>query len=142
MSKRITTLFFGFFFCLIGISAQGNAVYKFKGKIGGKYAIIMELNATASSAWGSYYYVSQGPKKKLELSGEPDFDEQSDTQWILQEEVDGHFNGMFVLNWDRFSEYSRDGAMHITGTYINVKKQKFSIKLDAYDAYHYHGGRD
>lgn len=122
--------------------AQGNAVYKFKGKIGGKYAIVMELNATASWAGGSYYYVSQGSKKKLEVSGEPDYDNPEGARWILKEEVNGRYNGVFFLKWDRFSEYSRDGAMHITGTYINVKKQQFSVKLDAYDAYHYHGGRE
>ena len=104
--KRTLVLFAIIFLCVNGVVAQGNAVFRFKGKIGGQFPIVMELSATASSAWGSYYYVSQGPKKKLDLNGEVDLDSESDTRWIIKEEVNGKFNGVFYLNWDRLSSYS------------------------------------
>jgi hypothetical protein len=94
----------------------------------------MELNATAGSAWGNYYYVSQGPKKKLNLNGEIDLDSESDSRWIFKEEVNGKYNGVFILNWDRLNSYSANGYKTITGIYINVKKQQFSVDLKCYKA--------
>ena len=114
-------------------------MFWFKGKIG-KYPIVMELNATAGSAWGDYYYVSQGSNNKLQLSGGPDFDDDSGLKWVLEETVDGKFNGFFVLRWDRFSEYSKNGYTRITGTYVNVKNKKYNVDLKCYKSDHYYGG--
>ena len=129
MKKRIIVILFALFACVVGIFAQGSSVFKFKGEIGGQYPIVMELSATASSAVGSYYYVSQGAKKKLYLSGEVDLDSESDIRWIVKEEVNGKYNGVFILNWDRCNFYSPSGYKTITGLYINVKKQQFSVEL-------------
>lgn len=82
MKKKLFALAFLALAFTVGVSAQGNAVFKFKGKIGGQFPIVMELSATAGSAWGSYYYVSQGPKKKLDLDGEIDLDNESGTRWV------------------------------------------------------------
>jgi hypothetical protein len=123
---------------VLSASAQGNAVFRFKGKIG-NYPIVMELNATATSAWGDYYYVSQGPKNKLQLNGNRDFDDDTELKWVLEETVDDELNGYFFLRWDRLSEYSKDGSMRITGTYINVKNKKYNVELKCDKADHYHG---
>lgn len=140
MNKRLVTLSCVLLLWVACAFSQGNGIFKFKGKIGGQFPIVMELSATASSAWGSYYYVSQGPKKKLDLSGEVDLNSESDIRWIIKEEVNGKFNGVFILDWDRLSSYSTGGYKTITGLYINVKKQQFSVDLKCYKADHYYGG--
>ncbi len=134
MLKRIIILITVLSFSVLSSFAQGNATFYFKGKIGGQFPIVMELNATAGSAWGNYYYVSQGPKKKLNLNGEIDLDSESDSRWIFKEEVNGKYNGVFILNWDRLNSYSANGYKTITGIYINVKKQQFSVDLKCYKA--------
>ena len=65
---------------ILDVSAQGNAVYKFKGKLGEKFSIMMELCASDISAWGEYYYTRQGASKKLVLDGEQDVNEGSGTR--------------------------------------------------------------
>ncbi|MBR3455029.1 MAG: hypothetical protein IKH26_06880 [Bacteroidaceae bacterium] len=132
-------LFFVLSWAVLSVSAQGNGVFRFKGKIG-NYPIVMELNATAASAWGDYYYVSQGSKNKLQLNGDRDLSDESGLKWVLEETVDDKLNGYFFLRWDRLSEYSKDGSMRITGTYINVKNKKYTVELKCDKADHYHGG--
>ena len=112
------------FMAILGVSAQGNAVYKFKGKLGEKFPIMMELCASDISAWGEYYYTSQGASKKLVLDGEPDVNEGSGTRWTLKETVNGIYNGVFMLVWDRRGNYAKNGHLLITGTYFNAKNQQ------------------
>lgn len=123
---------------ILDVSAQGNAVYKFKGKLGEKYPIMMELCATENSAWGEYYYTSQGASKKLFLEGGPDSNESSGTLWMLKETVNNQLNGVFILVWDRRSNYAKNGHLLLTGTYFNAKHQQFSVVLKCYeDGYYY-----
>ncbi len=126
------------FLMILGVSAQGNAVYKFKGKLGEKFPIMMELCSSGVTAWGDYYYTSQGASKKLVLNGESDFNEGTGIMWTLKETVNGQFNGVFMLVWDRRDEYAKNGHLLITGTYFNAKHQQFSVLLKCYeDGYYY-----
>lgn len=123
---------------ILDVSAQGNAVYKFKGKLGEKFPIMMELCSSGVTAWGDYYYTSQGASKKLVLNGESDFNEGTGIRWTLKETVNGQFNGVFMLVWDRRDEYAKNGHLLITGTYFNAKHQQFSVLLKCYeDGYYY-----
>lgn len=126
------------FIAILKVSAQGNAVYKFKGKLGEKFPIMMELCSSGVTAWGDYYYTSQGASKKLVLNGESDFNEGTGIRWTLKETVNGQFNGVFMLVWDRRDEYAKNGHLLITGTYFNAKNQQFSVVLKCYeDGYYY-----
>ena len=126
------------FMSILTLSAQGNAVYKFKGKLGEKFPIMMELCSSGVTAWGDYYYTSQGASKKLVLDGESDFNEGTGIRWTLKETVNGQFNGVFMLVWDRRDEYAKNGHLLITGTYFNAKHQQFSVLLKCYeDGYYY-----
>lgn len=126
------------FMSILTLSAQGNAVYKFKGKLGEKFPIMMELCSSGVTAWGDYYYTSQGASKKLVLNGESDFNEGTGIRWTLKETVNGQFNGVFMLVWDRRDEYAKNGHLLITGTYFNAKHQQFSVLLKCYeDGYYY-----
>lgn len=123
---------------ILDVSAQGNAVYKFKGKLGEKFPIMMELCSSGVTAWGDYYYTSQGASKKLVLNGESDFNEGTGIMWTLKETVNGQFNGVFMLVWDRRDDYAKNGHLLITGTYFNAKHQQFSVLLKCYeDGYYY-----
>jgi hypothetical protein len=123
---------------ILDVSAQGNAVYKFKGKLGEKFPIVMELCSSGVTAWGDYYYTSQGASKKLVLNGESDFNEGTGIMWTLKETVNGQFNGVFMLVWDRRDDYAKNGHLLITGTYFNAKHQQFSVLLKCYeDGYYY-----
>lgn len=138
MAKRSICVTVFLFVAILGISAQGNSVYYFKGKLGEKFPIMMELCATENSAWGEYYYTSQGASKKLFLEGGPDANESSGTIWMLKETVNGQFNGVFMLVWDRRSNYAKNGHLLLTGTYFNVKNLQFSVVLKCYeDGYYY-----
>lgn len=126
------------FMSILTLSAQGNAVYKFKGKLGEKFPIMMELCSSGVTAWGDYYYTSQGASKKLVLNGESDFNEGTGIRWTLKETVNGQFNGVFMLVWDRRDDYAKNGHLLITGTYFNAKHQQFSVLLKCYeDGYYY-----
>ena len=126
------------FMAVLTVSAQGNAVYKFKGKLGEKFPIMMELCSSGVTAWGDYYYTSQGASKKLVLNGESDFNEGTGIMWTLKETVNGQFNGVFMLVWDRRDDYAKNGHLLITGTYFNAKHQQFSVLLKCYeDGYYY-----
>ena len=137
MKKVLLSLLILMFSCL-QMSAQGNAVYKFKGKLGEKFPIMMELCASDISAWGEYFYISQGASKKLKLDGEPDVNEETGTRWMLKETVNSKLNGVFMLVWDRRGNYAKNGHLLITGTYFNAKNQQFSVVLKCYeDGYYY-----
>ena len=106
------------------IVANADSGFVFKGKIG-NYPIVMTIWATASSATGTYYYVSQGKDNEIELSGNIELGTDSDI-WIITEEISGFFNGFFRVHWDRFTE---EGQKQMTGEYINIKGKHFPVKL-------------
>ena len=116
------TLFLLFYFTATIVCADSGFV--FKGKIG-NYPIVMTIWATASSATGTYYYVSQGKDNEIELSGNIELGTDSDI-WIITEEISGFFNGFFRVHWDRFTE---EGQKLMTGDYINIKGKHFPVKL-------------
>ena len=49
--------------------AEGGKGYSLRGTIGDKFDIVMQLSISGDVATGSYYYLSQGPGKRLTLSG-------------------------------------------------------------------------
>ena len=116
------TLFLLFYFTATIVCADSGFV--FKGKIG-NYPIVMTIWATASSATGTYYYVSQGKDNEIELSGNIELGTDSDI-WIVTEEISGFFNGFFRVHWDRFTE---EGQKLMTGDYINIKGKHVPVKL-------------
>lgn len=119
--KRILLLtIFICFACIV----KADTGFVFKGTIG-KYPIVMEIWATASSISGSYYYVSQGKRNSISLTGtsEPD----TINNWIITEEILGMFNGFFRIYWTRWQD--NDEYKNITGEYINIKGKHFPVKL-------------
>ena len=122
-----TSLRYPVIFFLITVSstvAFADTGFVFRGKVG-KYPIEMEVWATASSAVGGYYYISQGKDKQLTVSGEPMLEVEAPI-WIFRENINGVHNGVFVLRWDRLS-YPECEEM--TGVYINTKGKSFDVSL-------------
>lgn len=81
------TLLFTIFFCFACI-VKADTGFIFKGTIG-KYPIVMEIWATATSVTGSYYYSSQGKRNSINISGFADT--ETENVWIITEEINGDF---------------------------------------------------
>ena len=99
--------------------------YVFKGKIG-KYPVVVSILATAASASGDYYYVSQGKRKTLQLFGERDVWGPDDAVWYFTETVKGKWNGQFRVRWDLSI---LNGYKRMTGVYRNVKGRTYKVNL-------------
>lgn len=125
MKKFKTKIFLSLLLAMFSFSSSfADCLYVFKGKIG-KYPVVVSILATASSASGDYYYVSQGKRKTLQLSGECDvWGDQA--VWYFTETVKGKWNGQFRVRWD---PSSRNGYKRMTGIYRNVKGRTYKVNL-------------
>lgn len=114
-----------FLFLLLSVTYSfADCVYVFKGKIG-NYPIVLTILATAASASGEYYYVSQGKNKTLDLEGNIDFYE--DNVWYFTETVNGKRNGAFKVWWNLSTRY---GYKTMRGIYKNIKGKSFNVELN------------
>ncbi|MCQ2243597.1 MAG: hypothetical protein MJZ32_05000 [Bacteroidaceae bacterium] len=119
MKKKITITLF-FLFAIVSISFADTG-YVYKGKVG-KYPIVFTVWATAATASGDYYYVSQGANKKLQLAGE----NKGNNWWYFTETLHGDYNGTFLLMWDLTT---RNGYKNVTGTYTNIYGDTYKVVL-------------
>ena len=111
-------------------SAWADTYFVFKGTIG-DYPIVMGFWATLTSATGDYYYVSQGKNKKIKLEGQMDLECEEDNVWHFNEEINGKWNGMFRLKWDRSTDAYRN--KYVEGIYVNAKGKRYTVRLTRVD---------
>lgn len=111
-------------------SACADTYFVFKGTIG-NYPIVMGFWATLTYATGDYYYVSQGKNKKIKLEGQMDLECEEDNVWHFDEEINGKWNGMFRLKWDRSTDAYRN--KYVEGMYVNAKGKKYPVRLTRVD---------
>lgn len=111
-------------------SAFADTYFVFKGTIG-DYPIVMGFWATLTSATGDYYYVSQGKNKKIKLEGQMDLECEEDNVWHFDEEINGKWNGMFRLKWDRSTDAYRN--KYVEGMYVNAKGKRYTVRLTRVD---------
>ena len=111
-------------------SAWADTYFVFKGTIG-DYPIVMGFWATLTSATGDYYYVSQGKNKKIKLEGQMDLECEEDNVWHFDEEINGKWNGMFRLKWDRSTDAYRN--KYVEGMYVNAKGKRYTVRLTRVD---------
>ena len=111
-------------------SAWADTYFVFKGTIG-DYPIVMGFWATLTSATGDYYYVSQGKNKKIKLEGQMDLECEEDNVWHFDEEINGKWNGMFRLKWDRSTDAYRN--KYVEGMYVNAKGKRYPVRLTRVD---------
>lgn len=111
-------------------SAWADTYFVFKGTIG-DYPIVMGFWATLTSATGDYYYVSQGKNKKIKLEGQMDLESEEDNIWHFDEEINGKWNGMFRLKWDRSTDAYRN--KYVVGMYVNAKGKRYPVRLTRVD---------
>lgn len=111
-------------------SAWADTYFVFKGTIG-NYPIVMGFWATLTSATGDYYYVSQGKNKKIKLEGQMDLECEEDNVWHFDEEINGKWNGMFRLKWDRSTDAYRN--KYVEGMYVNAKGKRYPVRLTRVD---------
>ena len=111
-------------------SALADTYFVFKGTIG-DYPIVMGFWATLTSATGDYYYVSQGKNKKIKLEGQMDLECEEDNVWHFDEEINGKWNGMFRLKWDRSTDAYRN--KYVEGIYVNAKGKRYTVRLTRVD---------
>lgn len=120
MKKKIfITLFSLFAFVTLSFADTG---YVYKGKVG-KYPIVLTVWATAATASGDYYYVSQGANNRLQLDGE----NRGNNWWYFTETLHGDYNGTFRLKWNLTT---RNGYKNITGTYTNIQGMTYNVVLN------------
>ena len=111
-------------------SACADTYFVFKGTIG-DYPIVMGFWATLTSATGDYYYVSQGKNKKIKLEGQMDLECDEDNVWHFDEEINGKWNGMFRLKWDRSTDAYHN--KYVEGMYVNAKGKRYTVRLTRVD---------
>ena len=111
-------------------STWADTYFVFKGTIG-DYPIVMGFWATLTSATGDYYYVSQGKNKKIKLEGQMDLECEEDNVWHFDEEINGKWNGMFRLKWDRSTDAYRN--KYVEGMYVNAKGKRYTVRLTRVD---------
>lgn len=111
-------------------STWADTYFVFKGTIG-DYPIVMGFWATLTSATGDYYYVSQGKNKKIKLEGQMDLECEEDNVWHFNEEINGKWNGMFRLKWDRSTDAYRN--KYVEGMYVNAKGKRYTVRLTRVD---------
>ena len=111
-------------------SAWADTYFVFKGTIG-NYPIVMGFWATLTRATGDYYYVSQGKNKKIKLEGQMDLECEEDNIWHFDEEINGKWNGMFRLKWDRSTDAYRN--KYVEGMYVNAKGKRYPVRLTRVD---------
>ena len=111
-------------------STWADTYFVFKGTIG-DYPIVMGFWATLTSATGDYYYVSQGKNKKIKLEGQMDLECEEDNVWHFNEEINGKWNGMFRLKWDRSTDAYRN--KYVEGIYVNAKGKRYTVRLTRVD---------
>ena len=111
-------------------SAWADTYFVFKGTIG-DYPIVMGFWATLTCATGDYYYVSQGKNKKIKLEGQMDLEFEEDNVWHFDEEINGKWNGMFRLKWDRSTDAYRN--KYVEGMYVNAKGKRYPVRLTRVD---------
>lgn len=111
-------------------SAWADTYFVFKGTIG-DYPIVMGFWATLTNATGDYYYVSQGKNKKIKLEGQMDLECEEDNVWHFDEEINGKWNGMFRLKWDRSTDAYRN--KYVEGMYVNAKGKRYTVRLTRVD---------
>lgn len=111
-------------------SAWADTYFVFKGTIG-NYPIVMGFWATLTCATGDYYYVSQGKNKKIKLEGQMDLECEEDNVWHFDEEINGKWNGMFRLKWDRSTDAYRN--KYVEGMYVNAKGKRYPVRLTRVD---------
>lgn len=113
-------------------SAWADTYFVFKGTIG-NYPIVMGFGATLTSATGDYYYVSQGENMKIRLEGQMDLECEEDNVWYFDETINGKWNGMFRLKWDRSTDAYHN--KHVEGMYVNAKGKRYLVRLTRVDMY-------
>lgn len=111
-------------------SACADTYFVFKGTIG-DYPIVMGFLATLTSATGDYYYVSQGKNKRIKLEGQMDLECEEDNVWHFDEEINGKWNGMFRLKWDRSTDAYHN--KYVEGMYVNAKGKRYTVRLTRVD---------
>ena len=93
--------------------------YLLKGTIG-TYPVVMELNGQNDDLIGTYYYTSQGPKKRLRV----ELRYKGSGKWEMKEYVNGNYNGSFTIGIPTFKVGNT-----WTGTYTNVQKKSYKYSL-------------
>ena len=111
-------------------TSNAQTAFTFKGKIG-NYSVVMELYGYISGVEGDMYYVSQGKNKKIKLEGQMDLECEEDNVWHFDEEINGKWNGMFRLKWDRSTDAYRN--KYVEGMYVNAKGKRYPVRLTRVD---------